>query len=99
MGLGSFARLGAGDARTVAAVHLPGADAGGRAILGIDDRVRLDVLGDRPGEQTIGDFLFGRLAPGDAFELIARNHSVVAILDEQAAADHPKNLPTARWIG
>ena len=33
------------------AVHLARADAGGGAVLGIDDRVRLDVLGDGPGER------------------------------------------------
>ena len=55
-----------GDARAVAAVHLAGADAGGDAVLGVDDRVRLDVLGDGPGEQAVGEFLLGRLALGHA---------------------------------
>ncbi len=36
------------------AAHLPGADADGRAVLGIDDGVRLDVLGHLEGEQQIG---------------------------------------------
>ena len=39
------------------AVHLPRADARGRAVLRIDDRVRLDVLGDGPGEAAVGQFL------------------------------------------
>ena len=55
-----------GDARAVAPVHLAGADAGGDAVLRIDDRVRLDVLGDGPGEQAVGEFLLGRLALGHA---------------------------------
>ena len=38
-------------------VHLAGADAGGDAVLGIDDGVRLDVLGDGPGEQAVGQLL------------------------------------------
>ena len=81
-------RLGRGDARAVAAVHLAGADAGGDAVLGVDDGVRLDVLGDGPGEQAVGDFLLGRLALGDAFELVAGDPAIVAVLDQQAAGDH-----------
>ena len=40
------AALQRGDARGVDAAHLAGADADGRAVLGVDDGVRLDVLGD-----------------------------------------------------
>ena len=50
-------RLSRGDPRAVAAVHLARADAGGDAVLGIDDGVRLDVLGDGPGEQAVGELL------------------------------------------
>ncbi len=46
----SVLRLPCSDARGFEAVHLAGADAGRGAVLGRDDRVRLDVLGDRPGE-------------------------------------------------
>ena len=35
-----------GDAGGIDAAHLAGADADGRAVLGVDDGVRLDVLGD-----------------------------------------------------
>ena len=54
--LGRFGRLDRGDARGIAAVHLPRADPGGDAVLGIDDGVRLDVAGDGPGEQAVGQF-------------------------------------------
>src|SRR3546814_6981470 len=50
---GRFARLHRGDARAVAAVHLSRADARGRPVLGIDDRVRLHMFGDRPREQRV----------------------------------------------
>ena len=50
-----------GDAGAVAAVHLARADAGGDAVLGIDDGVRFDVLGDGPGEQAVGQLLLRRL--------------------------------------
>ena len=50
-------RLPGGDPRRFEPVHLAGADAGGGAVLGIDDGVRLDVLGDRPGEQAVGQLL------------------------------------------
>ena len=37
--------------------HLPRADAGRRAILHVDDRVRLDVLGDPPGHAQVRHLL------------------------------------------
>src|SRR3546814_2812178 len=49
--------LDRGDAGRVHAAHLAGADADGLAVLGIDDGVGLDVLGDFPGEDQIVDFL------------------------------------------
>ena len=48
-------RLPGRDARGVDAAHLPGADADRRAVLGVDDGVRLDVLGDLEGEHQIGE--------------------------------------------
>ena len=99
VGLGRFDGFRRGDARAVAAVHLAGADAGGGAVLGIDDGVGLDVLGDGPGEQAVGDFLLGRLALGDAFELVAGDAAVVAVLDQQPAGDHRQRLAGARRIG
>jgi hypothetical protein len=53
------------------AVHLAGADAGGGAVLGIDDGVRLDVLGDGPGEQAVGELLLGRRALGHDLEHVS----------------------------
>ena len=41
----------------VDAAHLAGADADGRAVLGVDDGVRLHVLGHAPGEQQVGELL------------------------------------------
>ena len=95
VGLGRFARLGGGDAGAVAAVHLAGADAGGDAVFGIDDGVGLDVLGDGPGEQAVGDLLLGRLALGDALELVAGDRAIVAVLDQDAAGDHRHGLAAA----
>ena len=53
--LGRLARLPGGDARGIDPAHLAGADADGGAVLGIDDGVGLDVLGDAEGEQHVGD--------------------------------------------
>jgi hypothetical protein len=49
--------LAGGDAGGVDPAHLAGADAHGGAVPGIDDGVRLDVLGDRQAKQQIGQFL------------------------------------------
>ena len=70
-----------------APVHLARADPGGGAVLGIDDRVRLDVLGDRPGEQAVVQFLLGRRALRHHLEHVARDMAVVALLDQHAAGD------------
>ena len=51
-----------GDAGAVDAAHLPGADADRGAVLGVDDGVRLHVLGDREGEQQVGSSVAARLA-------------------------------------
>src|SRR6185312_16981775 len=98
VGLGRLFCANGGDSGTVAAVHLPRADTGRDSVLRIDDRVRLDVLGDRPGEQAVADFLACRLALGHAFELVARDHAVVAVLDEKAAGDHRKSLARAARV-
>jgi hypothetical protein len=60
--LGHAAGLERGDGGAVEPAHLPGADAHGRAALRVDDGVRLDVLGDRPGEEEVGEFGRGRRA-------------------------------------
>ena len=82
-----LARLDRGDPARIAAVHLPGADPGGDAVLGIDDGVRLDVLGDRPGEQAIFQLLLARLA----LLIIDEAHQVVPEANEATAisfSDH-----------
>ena len=99
VGFGRFARLDRGDPGAVAAVHLARADAGGDAIPGIDDGVRLDVLGDGPGEQAVVELLLGRLAFGDDLELVARDDAVVAVLDQEPAGDDRDGLAGARRIG
>ena len=48
--------LARGDARGIDPAHLAGADADGGEILGIDDGVRFDVLGDAEGKAQIAQF-------------------------------------------
>ena len=62
--LGRVLRLARGDARGIDAAHLAGADADGGAVLGIDDGVRLDVLGDAEGEAQVVEFGRARRALG-----------------------------------
>ena len=75
-------RLARGDARGIDTAHLPGADADGGAVLGIDDGVRLHVLGDAEGETQVGKFLLARRALGDGLELHVVDHRVVARLHQ-----------------
>ena len=49
-------RLAGGDAGRIDPAHLAGADADGGAVAGVDDGVRLDVLGDAEGEQQVVEF-------------------------------------------
>ena len=58
-----------GDARRIHAAHLAGADAGGGAVLHIDDGVGLHMLADGEGQQHVGDFLLGRLALGHDLQI------------------------------
>ena len=46
------------------AAHLAGADADRGAVLGVDDGVRLHVLGDAEGEDEVGELRFARRALG-----------------------------------
>ena len=64
-----FLRLARRDQGRIDAAHLAGADAGGGAVPGIDDGVRLDVLGDAPGEEEVGDLGLGRRALGDDLQV------------------------------
>ena len=76
--LPASSRLPGGDARGIDAAHLAGADADRGAVLGIDDGVRLDVLGDGEGEQQVVDLALARRAPGHDLELPAPHAAVVA---------------------
>jgi hypothetical protein len=88
-----------GDGRAVEPAHLARADAHGRAVPRVDDGVRLDVLGDRPGEQEIGEFGLGRRALRDDLQVVGRRRAVVAVLHEKAAGDLPEGQPRLRRIG
>ena len=89
-------RLQGGDARRVDAAHLPGADADRRAVLGVDDGVRLDVLGHLEGEQQIGELRWRRLALGHDLQLGAVDHAVVARLHQEAAGQRAERDAGAR---
>ena len=71
----------------VDAAHLAGADADGGAVLGIDDGVRLHVLGDAEGEAQVGELGLARRALGHDLQLHLVDHRVVARLHQQAARD------------
>ena len=88
-----------GDAGAVDAAHLAGADADGGAVLGVDDGVRLDVLGDREGELQVGQLLRRRLPLGDDLQLEVLDHGVVARLHEEAAGDRAEGEAGRARIG
>ena len=70
----------------VDAAHLARADPEGLAAAGDHDRVRGDVLDDRPGEQEVLPRL-GRGVAADDVHRVERVAVGVAVLDEQAAED------------
>ncbi len=84
---GGLGRLLGGDADAVDAAHLAGADADRRAAAREDDRVRLDVLRDRVGEQQVGDLGLGRRALRDDLQIVAGGRDPVALLDQQPAGE------------
>ena len=96
---GRVLRLPGGDPGGFEPVHLAGADAGGGAVLGIDDGVRLDVLGDRPGEQAVGQLLLARRALGHDLEIVRADPAVVARLEQPAAGDRLRRQAGPRRIG
>ena len=79
--------LARGDARGIDAAHLPGADADGGEILGVDDGVRFHVLGDAEGKGKIGKLGVGRRARGHGLERHVVDDGIVARLHQQAAGD------------
>ena len=68
------------DARAVDARHLPGADADGHVVTRIDDRVRLDELGDLPGEYQVLHLL--RIGLYLAHHVEALVEGLVGLLDQ-----------------
>ena len=70
--------LAGGDARRIHPAHLARADADRRAILGIDDGVRLHVLGDAEGKAQVGKLGFARRA--------LRHHLQIEIVDDAVVA-------------
>ena len=98
-GLGRLRGLGSRRCARVDAAHLARADAGGRSVLGIDDGVRLDVLGDAEGEQHVGDScsLGARLVT--IFSSHVVDDGIVARLHEEAAGDRAEHLARRAGIG
>ena len=94
--LAASARLERGDAGAVDAAHLARADADRGAVLGVDDGVRLDVLGDPEGELEVGQLLRRRLPPGDDLQLHVLDHGVVARLHQEAAGERAERQAPAR---
>ena len=90
--------LDRGDARGVDAAHLPGADADGLAVLGVDDGVGLDELGHLPGEHQVVDFLLGGRTLGDHLEVVGGDHADVAALHQQTTVD-ALEVPARRAFG
>ena len=88
-----------GDAGAVDAAHLAGADADRGAVLGVDDGVRLDVLGDLEGELQVGQLLRRRLPLGHDLQLEVVDHGVVARLHEEAAGERAEGEPVRARIG
>ena len=86
-GLGGVERLEGGDARRSTRDICPAPTPGGRAVLDIDDGVRLHVLGDPPGDLEVGHFGGSRRAPGDDLEACLIEPAAVAVLHQQAARD------------
>ena len=56
-------------------------------ILGVDDRIRFDVLGDAEGEAQVAQFGVARRASGHRLQLHVIDHGVVARLHQEAAGD------------
>ncbi len=97
--LGGVLRLQRRNARRVDAAHLARADTHRRAVLGVDDGVRLDVLGDLEGEQKIGELALGRRALGDDLESAGADDAVVARLHEKAARERAHHHAGRARIG
>ena len=96
---GRVSRFERGDARRIDAAHLARADADGGAALGVDDGVRLDVLGDHESKLEIGEFVPSGRALGDDLQLGGSKHAVVARLHEEAAGERADDEALLARIG
>src|SRR3989344_1473195 len=83
----SMFSLDRSNARRVHTAHLASADTDGLTVLGVDDGVGLDVLGNFPGKDQVMDFLFGRRTLGHDLQVIGADHADVAALHQQATVD------------
>ncbi len=92
-------RLARGDARGIHPAHLSGADADGGEILGIDDGVGFDMLGDAEREPEITQLRIGRRTPGHGLERDVIGNSVVTTLHQQAAGDGLRRQACGARIG
>ena len=79
--------LSRGDHRRVDARHLSGADAERAVLGGVDDRVRLHMLCNAPGEYQRAQLALGRLALRDDAEIGFVEEEIVGALREYAAGD------------
>ena len=87
------------DARRIDAAHLAGADADRGAVLGVDDGVRLDVLGDAERKPQVVQLGRGRRAFGHGLELHLVDRGIVARLHQQPAGHRFHGEPGARGSG
>ena len=85
--------LARGDARGIDPAHLAGADADRRAVPGVDDGVRLDVLGDAEGEAQIGDLGSVGARFVTTFSSRSSTTRIVARLHQQPARDRCTVVP------
>ena len=73
-------RFAGGDARGIDPAHLPGADAHGGQVPGIDNGVRLHVLGHAEAKDHVGELALVRLTLADDLQGAGVHPAVVATL-------------------
>src|SRR5262249_18281939 len=97
-GLAGLGGLPGGDTGAVDPAHLARADAYRGASLGVDDRIRLHVLGDAEGEQQVVELRGRGGALGDGLELLRADAAVVARLQEITARERAERDARRRGI-
>ena len=93
-GVAVLAGLVERDLHGLDAAHLAGADAERLQVLGDDDRVRVHVLADAPGEEEVAPELLVGLVAGANLHPFAVVHLRVGVLHEEAA-DHAAKVALA----